>query len=131
MSKQVTKHEIKKGGPYSEFDREIRQKKVFQLHIEYGYPAVKIAEMMKVNRNTINEDIKACYSKLSSYFDDQTLAQSIIKQIYRFEMQRAHLLGYLGEQVSLKEKLGVEKLIFELDKKILENIPNPSLGLRF
>jgi len=122
---------IKKGGPYSEFDREIRQKKVFMLHIEYGFPAVKIAEMMKVNRNTINEDIKACYSKLSSYFDDQSLAQSTKKQIYRFEMQRTHLLGYLGEEISLKEKLGVQRLIFELDKKILENIPNPHLGLEF
>lgn len=52
----------KKGGPYTKDERETRQKEVSRFYFEFGYSAVKIADLMKVNRNTINEDIKYLYS---------------------------------------------------------------------
>lgn len=54
----------KKGGPYTKQEKEDRQNEVYRLHFEYGSSAVKIAEMLNVNRNTINEDIKYLYSIL-------------------------------------------------------------------
>ena len=54
----------KNGGPYSRDDREKRQNEVFRLHFEFGYPATRIAELMNINRNTINADIKYWYSTL-------------------------------------------------------------------
>ena len=47
----------KKGGPYSKHDRDARRNEVYKLHFEYGYSARKIADLMKVNRNTVNGDI--------------------------------------------------------------------------
>jgi len=44
--------EQKSGGPYSKDEREKRQNEVFRLHFEFGYSAVKIADLMKINRNT-------------------------------------------------------------------------------
>jgi len=52
------KSKNKKGGPYSKKDRDSRIDEVCRLHFEYGYSAKKISELMKVNRNTINSDIK-------------------------------------------------------------------------
>ena len=58
VSKQERVQNEKDGGPYTKDERTKRQNEVARLHFEYGYSAVKIAEMMKVNRNTINSDIK-------------------------------------------------------------------------
>jgi len=49
---------VKKGGRYTKKEQEERRLQVFHLHFEKKRPAVEIAELLKVNRNTINEDIK-------------------------------------------------------------------------
>jgi len=54
------KSKNKKGGPYSKQDRDSRIDEVCRLHFEYGYSAKKISELMKVNRNTINNDLNNC-----------------------------------------------------------------------
>jgi len=54
----------KKGGRYNKKDQEERRRKVHRLYFEYGYSARKISEMMKINRNTINADIKYWYSEI-------------------------------------------------------------------
>lgn len=64
VSKQERIQNEKDGGPYTKDERTKRQNEVARLHFEYGYSAVKIAEMMKVNRNTINSDIKYLYSEI-------------------------------------------------------------------
>jgi len=61
-SQSVFKSKNKKGGPYSKKDRSLRIDHVCKLHFEYGYSAKKISELMEVNRNTINDDIKQLYS---------------------------------------------------------------------
>lgn len=43
-----------------------RQNEVYRLHFKRGYSAVKISEMMKINRNTINKDITYWYSILGN-----------------------------------------------------------------
>jgi len=59
-----TKPKSKKGGPYSKEQKEKRRNEVYRLHFDYGYSARKIAELMKINRNTINGDIDHWYSRI-------------------------------------------------------------------
>ena len=50
----------KRGGPYTKREQEERRLEVYHLHFEEKLTAVAIADTLKVNRNTINEDIKFC-----------------------------------------------------------------------
>lgn len=113
---------IRKGGPSTKLQQEKRRKEVYRLHIELGYPAVKIAEMMKTNRNTINNDIKIIYSEISQELQADDVGVIILKQIQRFEMQRARLMRELEKDLSFHEKLGVERLLFDVDNRISQII---------
>ena len=62
----------KEGGPYSPHDKQIRRNEVYRYHFDYGYSARRIAELMKINRNTINSDIKYWYSKVTKSHDIQS-----------------------------------------------------------
>lgn len=64
LSEQLCQTMPKKGGPYSQQSKKTRRGEVFKLHFDYGYSARKIAELMKINRNTINSDIGFLYSQL-------------------------------------------------------------------
>ena len=79
VSKEFQK---KYGGPYPKEQQAKRRKQVFHLHFEKGYSALKIAELLGVNRNTINEDIKALYSEMSEEIGNKNLINWFIKQIY-------------------------------------------------
>jgi len=60
--KKISKSRKKKGGPYSKADRHTRRDDVYRLHFEHGYSALKISELMNINRNTINGDVDYWYS---------------------------------------------------------------------
>ena len=49
----------KEGGPYTKQQQQERRKKVNELYFEKHLSALKIADILGVNRNTINEDIKS------------------------------------------------------------------------
>jgi DNA-binding NarL/FixJ family response regulator len=98
----------KKGGPYSKAQRDQRRQEVYRLHFEYGYSAKKIAELMKVNRNTINNDIKFLYSKLKKNWDELDVESLIMKQILRMEDQRTRILEQLDKTQSLELQLSRE-----------------------
>ena len=55
----------KAGGPYTKKEQEQRRNQVYDMHFEKGYSAVRIAESIKINRNTVNEDIKYWYAQIS------------------------------------------------------------------
>jgi len=109
----------KRGGPYSKKDREARRNEVFRLHFEYGYSAVKIAEMMKINRNTINGDIQYWYSKVVKKWEFDP-SYSIIRHIERLELQKTRLREELDKSQSLQEKMSVERLILDVESRILQ-----------
>ncbi|MGI0048744.1 MAG: hypothetical protein ACREAW_04315, partial [Nitrososphaera sp.] len=44
----------KKFAPYTKAERLKRRKEVYRLHFELGVPAIRIADMMNVDKNTIN-----------------------------------------------------------------------------
>ena len=112
----------KKGGPYTKDDQEKRRNEVYRLHFEYGYSAVKIAELMKINRNTINSDISFLYSQISKDWKNYDIGSWIIKQFQRLEEQRTRLSEELEKQDQLNNKLVIERLIFDIDNKITQII---------
>ena len=57
MGYMTVENKTKKGGPYTTLEQEKRRKQVYELHFEKGLSAIKISEMLKVNRNTINEKL--------------------------------------------------------------------------
>ena len=114
-----TKHKKKNGGPYTKSDRQQRQDEVYRLHFEYGYSARQIADMMQISRNTINGDINLFYLKLTQQWDNTPIEAWLSKQITRLELQRTRLLSELEKQKTLHDKLSIEKMILDIDSRIL------------
>lgn len=109
----------KPNAPYSKKDRLARRKEVYRLHIELGYSAVKIADLMKIHRNTINDDIKYLYSKISNQFEDYGYDVLIQKHIIRLETQRIRLMERLDKETDWNRKLALERMIMDLESKLL------------
>jgi len=107
----------KKGGPHTKQEQKERKDKVYDLHFEKGYSAVKIAEMLQVNRNTVNEDINYWYTKVVEELPVHSTSL-LLKQIKRLETQQARLLEELEKSTEFKEKINIEKLLFTISSKI-------------
>jgi len=123
-TKQIIKNKeektsVKKGGPYTEKQRMQRQNKVYYLHFEQGYSAVRISNKLDVSRNTINSDIQYLYSTIQKDDDDTSIDDLFNKQHLRFELQRNRLMKTLENKNSLQENLQLEKLIFDIDSKLI------------
>ena len=91
---------------------------MYILHFEYGYSARKIADLKKVNRNTVNGDIAYWYSKITKnhlIFNPESI---IIITTERLDLQRTRLREYLDKAATIKEKLPIERLIIEIDSKL-------------
>jgi len=119
MSKQITKQKIKKGGPYTKQEIIDRKNEVHRLHFEYGYSARKIADLMKVNRNTVNGDIDYWYSKIVDNTNTIDPSNAIMVNIQRLDIQRSRLREQLDKTETFQEKLALERLILEIDSRIL------------
>jgi len=117
-NKSLCKPGQKSSGPYSKKDRFARRQEVYKLHFELGYPAVKIAELIKINRNTINSDIRYWYSKLSKEWQGYDIHSWTVKQLNRLETQRSRLREDLENYKDLESKLSIERLLLEIDDKI-------------
>ena len=111
--------EKKEGGPYTKDERTKRQNEVHRLHFEFGYSAVKISDMMKINRNTINEDIRCLYSNIKDELRQDSENFSL-RQIGRLESQRVRIVKNItenkidGDDNSIKH----EKLLLDVDTRI-------------
>jgi len=109
----------KKGGPFSKHQRDKRRDEVYRLHFEYGYSARKIADLKKVNRNTVNGDIEYWYSKIIQKRDIFDSVCTVTIGLQRLEIQRSRLREQLDRAKTFQEKLALERLILEIDYKIL------------
>jgi len=110
----------KKGGPHNPQERHKRQNEVYRLFFEYGYSARKISELMSINRNTINGDVHFWYSKVLKNWSDVGPQLLVIKNIERSELQRSRLVEQLHKTKVLQEKISIERLIHEIESKILQ-----------
>ena len=66
----------KKGSRYTKREQEERKLQVYEMHFEQAKSATEIAELLNVNYNTINDDIKYWYSTIT----DETSSQTIISK---------------------------------------------------
>jgi len=114
-----TKRQRKNGGPYSKGDKSKRQDEVYRLHFEYGYSARKIAELMNVNRNTINGDITYWYYKACKNFNYMDPEDRIITTLQRMGIQMSRLREQLDKVKTNSERMAIERLIFDINSKIL------------
>ena len=110
----------KAGGPYNKSDRIKRRNEVYRLHFEYGYSATKIAQLMQVNRNTINGDIDYWYSQVVKKWYRIDPVYSIVKQIESLEVQKSRAREELDKITNPHEKILFERLIFDIDSKIMQ-----------
>jgi DNA-binding CsgD family transcriptional regulator len=108
-----------KRGPYTKQELEKRRNEVYRLHLEYGYSARKIADMMSINRNTINGDIHHWYSKVTKSNDGQA-ESTIFVILERLDVQRTRIREYLDTTSNISEKITIEKMILDLDYKIAQ-----------
>jgi len=115
----TSKQGSKNGGPYTKKQQEERRIQVHHLHFEENKSAVKISELLNVNRNTINEDIRYWYSQLGNEMKAQDLTAKMTKQIQRMEIQRDRLLEELEVVDDIDEKTKLEKFIHHIDNKLV------------
>lgn len=132
--KTVKKDEIKmdnnlvkprhKFAPFTKAERKKRRLEVYKLHFEHGMPATKISELMKVDRNTINNDLKFLYRQaLSDYnLDDMSLDDILEKQLVRLEAQRDRLGVYLTDAKDVTNMVTIERLIADIDFRVLSAV---------
>ena len=108
----------KKGGPYTKKEREERRLQVLHMYFEQKIPAIKIAEMLDVHRNTIDEDISFWNQQLCHEFKPRDLISRIIKQIHRMELQRDRLYEYFEKAQGIDEELALERFISDIDIRL-------------
>ena len=72
---------VKKGGRYTKKEQEERRLQVHHLHFDENKSAVEIAEVLNVNRNTINEDIKFWSSRFVNKSNELDVFSKMTKQI--------------------------------------------------
>lgn len=108
----------RQGGPYSKGQRRKRRSEVYRLHFEQGLPAIQIAELMNVNRNTINDDIRWLYEKMSADIEGDEFNGYFTKQLVRIETQRTRLMSYLSETKDLDKKLVIERQLTDMDFRL-------------
>lgn len=112
--------QVKKGGRYTKKEQEERKIEVYHLHFEQNKSAVKIAELLNVSRNTVNEDIHYWHQQLAGEFKAQDMRAKMTKQVQRMEIQRGRLLDDLEEAENLDEKIRLERFIAEIDNRLAQ-----------
>jgi len=109
-----------KFAPFTKIQRKERRNEVYRLHFDNGIPATRIAELIKVDRNTINNDLKILYNKaMKDYNSDMSYDDVINKQLVRLETQRERLLLDLCDSKEINNKITIERLIADIDFKII------------
>ena len=116
--RQDSRHKF---APFTKSQRRKRRMEVYKLHFEHGVPATRIAQMMKVDRNTINNDLKILYREaLADYSpEDMNLDDILQKQLLRLETQRDRLGLYLCDAKDINNKIAIERLIADIDFKLI------------
>src|SRR5688500_1929293 len=119
QNENIVKHRQKKA-PYTKIQRKERRDEVYRLHFDNGMPATRIALLMKVDRNTINNDLKILYNKaIREYNSDKSYDDIIEKQLLRLEAQRDRLGLYLCDTNDINSKITIERMMTDIDFKLI------------
>ena len=109
--------EEKMGGPYTKQQQETRRNQIFELHFQQGYSAVSIAKTLGVNRNTVNKDIEFLFSEIRNDKSPNHKNQ-LDKQVIKLDYQKTRLQKELDKDISIKERIQIEKMISDADLRI-------------
>ena len=112
--------QVKKGGRYTKKEQEERRLQVHHLHFDENKSAVEIAEILNVNRNTVNDDIKFWLSRFVNKSNELDVYSKMTKQIQRMEIQRERFLDYLEEANTFDKKIRFEKQISDIDNRLTQ-----------
>jgi hypothetical protein len=75
---------------------------------------------MKVDRNTISNDLKILYKKaMRGHNSDMTYDDVIEKQLLRLETQRDRLCLYLCDIKDINSKIAIERQIADIDFRVI------------
>ena len=107
----------KQGGPYTKNKQDERRQKVYSMYFQKGFSAIKIANELEVNRNTINQDVKFWRSSLTQK-DQIKPAIWLLEQKEHLEQQKDRLLELLEITKDFEQRLRVEKIILDIEGKI-------------
>jgi len=113
-----TRPKSRKSGPHSKQERQKRRDEVYRLHFEFGYSGRKIADLMKINRHTIDSDIQYLYSTIQHDDNKIGMHDLVNKELIRLEFQRNRLMKTLDITNSVQENNQIERLIFDIDSKL-------------
>jgi len=111
--------ESKKGGPCTKEEKEKRRNQVYELHFEKGYSGRKIADMLRISRNTINEDIQFLYTEIGNALPKIT-GELIAKLLERLEGQHARLQDELEKQEDFQKRMAIQKMLLAINGKIAQ-----------
>ena len=103
--------------PCSKEEQELRRNKVFELYFNQRHSALEISKILKINRNTINKDVKFCYLELRSEKPEYS-KNWLDLQFIRLENQQIRLHKELQKEITLEESLQIEKSITYIDLSI-------------
>lgn len=103
---------------YTRQDRIKRRNEVFRLHFEHSLTASRIAELMKINRNTINSDIRFWYSRISLEYTINP-EERIFESLTRLKLQRQRLREKLDKNLTISEQITIERLLFDIESRIV------------
>ena len=109
-----------KFAPFTKAERRKRRTEVYKLHFENGMPATRIAQLMNVDRNTINKDLKFLYRQALNDYNvhEMSVDEILEKQLVRLEAQRDRLGLYLNDVKEINNKITIERLIADIDFRI-------------
>jgi chorismate mutase len=87
---------------------------------------------MKVDRHTINNDLKILYREALNDYNpnDMSLDDILQKQLLRLETQRYRLSLYLGNVKDINNKIAIERLIADIDFKLIGAIEKVNHSVR-
>ena len=74
---------------------------------------------MKINRNTINGDIDFLYGLTVKNYNLINPQTAVIKQLTKLEIQKTRLREMLDKVYNPSEKISMERLLFDIDSKII------------
>ena len=107
-----------RAGPYSKKNKEARRDEVYRLHFEYNFSARRISDLMRVSRNTINQDLSYWFSIIID--NSKILEPELIVEINleRLDIQYTRLRESLDKTESVEVKNTIERLMLDVNSKI-------------
>ena len=127
----MQKDNTKTGGRYTKPEQEERRNKVFEYYFQKGLSALEIADILVVNRNTVNADVSYLCSELLKGDKQTYYRNGLEKQFTKLEFQKSRLQKELDKELEFKERYQIEKYILQIDLSIANMIVKIDTSKKF